>query len=119
LKNISQLIDYTGDKLEESLKSGLTFYRNYQFKEYGQSHCRLQKKWRTKIHNHAQGIITFTIFSDTKQAQNIFLWSIKYMSDNQGRFYYKKHPIYSIKTTFTNWSQAWMLLALINLKLAL
>ena len=118
LKNISELIDYTSDKLEKSLKNGLTFYKKYQFNEAGQSHWRLPKKWPTDIHNQAQGIITFTLFSDSEQAQNIYLWTIKHMYDNQGKFYYKKYPIYSIKTTFTRWSQAWMLLALINLKLA-
>ncbi|MBL4625607.1 MAG: hypothetical protein JKY42_10780 [Flavobacteriales bacterium] len=118
LKKISELINYTSPQLENSLEQGLNFYKKNQFDKKGKSLWRLPKTWPVDIHNQAQGITTFVLFADFQMAETIVDWTIENMYTGDGSFYYKKYPLYSIKTTFTRWSQAWMLLSCVNYKLS-
>ena len=105
-----------------ALKLGATYYFSKQFKENGQSIFRVPTEYPVEIHNQAQGIITFTrlsYLSDeySKFALTIADWTIKNMQSNKGSFYYKKYPLYIIKTPFMRWTNSWMLLALTELKI--
>ena len=84
---------------------------------------RVPTEYPVEIHNQSQGIITFTRLSYLSAeyanfATTIAAWTIQNMQNKKGYFYYKKYPFYTIKTPFMRWSQAWMLLALTELKAA-
>ncbi len=108
------------DRYKTAIKKGLEFYKNQQFFEDGRAIWRVPKKWPVEIHNQSQGIITFSRLgeynSDFKNfAKVISNWTIDNMQAKDGHFYYKKYPLYKIKTPFIRWSQAWMFLALTEL----
>ena len=107
----------------KALKSGTAYYFAKQFNKNGQSIFRVPTEYPVEIHNQSQGIITFTrlaYLSDNYAnfATTIAAWTIQNMQNKKGYFYYKKYPFYTIKTPFMRWSQAWMLLALTELKVA-
>ena len=114
---------YTGENkvYQNALKIGADYYFNKQFKKNGQSIFRVPNEYPVEIHNQAQGIITLTRLSYlnneyTAFATTIAQWTTDNMQSNKGYFYYKKYPLYTIKTPFMRWSQAWMFLALTELK---
>jgi hypothetical protein len=125
LDSIHYVIKYVGEyrAYQEALKKGAKYYLNNQFKENGQSIFRVPNEYPVEIHNQAQGIITLTRLSyldDTfgSFAKIVAKWTIENMQHKKGYFYYKKYPLYMIKTPFMRWSEAWMLLALTELKAA-
>lgn len=118
LKNINNL---TGNKLtsktNQAIHKGLEFYYSKQFDDQGRAIFRYPKKYPVDIHNQAQGIITFSKFSDydpkyKNMADSILKWTIKNMQDTKGYFYYQKYPIVTNKIAHIRWAQAWMFYAI-------
>lgn len=125
LDSIHYVNKYCGEKEEykKALKLGAAYYFSKQFKANGQSIFRVPTEFPVEIHNQSQGIITFTRLSYLSTeyanfAKTIADWTIQNMQSKKGYFYYKKYPLYTIKIPFMRWSQAWMLLALTELKAA-
>lgn len=125
IDSIHYVLKYCGEneKYAAALKKGADYYFKQQFKENGQSIFRVPKEYPVEIHNQAQGIITLTRLSYLSDeysgfAEKIAKWTIENMQSKKGYFYYKKYPSHTIKTPFMRWSEAWMLLALTELKVA-
>lgn len=118
---VIKYIPETADKFLPYLKKGLNYYRENQFLSNGQSLYRVPAKYPVEIHNQAQGIITFSRWTNIEsdfldQSEKIADYTIsKMQSSSKGFFYYKKYPWITIKTPFMRWSQAWMFLALTEL----
>lgn len=123
LESLHDFMIYTNsteEKYLKALRTGAEFYRREQFFDDGRSKWRIPIKWPVDIHNQAQGIITFSRLKRLdenylKFAQTIALWTISNMEDEKGFFYYQQFKFFSNKIPYMRWSQAWMLLALINL----
>lgn len=125
LDSIHYVLKYCGEneKYTAALKKGAAYYFKMQFKENGQSIFRVPKEYPVEIHNQSQGIITLTRLSYLSDeygafAAKIAKWTTENMQSKKGYFYYKKYPSHTIKTPFMRWSEAWMLLALTELKVA-
>ena len=125
LDSIHYVIKYCGENkvYQNALKKGTVYYFKNQFKPNGQSIFRVPAEYPVEIHNQAQGIITLTRLSYlsedyAKFSEIIAVWTAQNMQDKKGYFYYKKYPLYTIKTPFMRWSQAWMFLALTELNSA-
>ena len=125
LDSIHYVLKYCGvnEKYTHALKKGVKYYRNNQFDANGQSIFRWPKKYPVEIHNQSQGIITLSRLAYLNDdygnfSKTIAEWTTKNMQHKKGYFYYKKYPMYTIKTSFIRWSQAWMLLALTELNTA-
>ncbi len=123
LDSIHYVLKYCGDNETyfNSLKIGAEYYYKIQFKDSGRSIFRVPNEYPVEIHNQAQGIITLTRLSYLSEeyasfAAKIAKWTAENMQSKKGYFYYKKYPYHTIKTPFMRWSQAWMLLALTELK---
>ncbi len=123
LDSIHYVNQYCGENeaYTNALKIGVAYYFNNQFKPNGQSIFRVPNEYPIEIHNQSQGIITLIRLSYLSPNYSVFAatianWTIKNMQNKKGYFYYKKYPFYTIKTPFMRWSQAWMLLALTELK---
>lgn len=117
---VMKYIPETESKYRDAFKKGLNYYKEHQFLDNGQSLYRVPAKWPVEIHNQAQGIITFARWSHhdesyLKLSKKVADYSIQHMLSPKGYFYYKKYPWVTIKTPFMRWSEAWMLLALIEL----
>lgn len=118
LRSIDNL---TGGRLNSivnpAIETGLEFYYSKQFNEYGKGCFRYPKKYPTDIHNQAQGIITFSRFSDydpkfKMKAASILSWTIQNMQDEKGYFYYQKYRFFRNNLSYIRWSQAWMFFAI-------
>lgn len=121
LKRIKDLtgVDFPG--LNEAVAKGLEYYRRVQFTDEGVSLWRVPKARPVEIHNQAQGIITFSLFSGLDEeyapfARKILLWTIANMRSGKGFFYYRKFRHYTVRIPYMRWSQAWMLLAMVYYK---
>ncbi|MBC8343994.1 MAG: hypothetical protein H8E61_08440 [Bacteroidetes bacterium] len=123
LTSLINYIDHSGDNrpaITTAIKKGADFYRQHQFYPDGRSKWRYPKEWPVEIHNQAQGIITFSQLAEydpqyLEFAGKILDFTIEYMQDKRGYFYYQKHPNYTNKISYMRWSQAWMLLAMMEL----
>ncbi|MBL4592616.1 MAG: hypothetical protein JKX68_02240 [Flavobacteriales bacterium] len=125
LDSIHYVIKYAGENeaYKNALKKGTAYYFKHQFKPNGQSIFRVPKDYPVEIHNQSQGIISLTRLAYLSEdyapfAVAIAKWTVENMQNKKGYFYYKKYPMYTIKTPFMRWSEAWMLLALTELKIA-
>ena len=72
-------------------------------------------------HNVAQAILTILLLGNKNKSNDlvmkIFRKGMKYLyDDEQGIFYFQKYKHYTNRIPYMRWSQAWMLLALMNLK---
>ncbi|HEX9630120.1 MAG TPA: hypothetical protein VF961_08885, partial [Pyrinomonadaceae bacterium] len=48
-------------------------------------------------------------------AEKIAVWLLNNMRDNSGSFYYQRKRVYTLRTPFMRWSQAWTAYALARL----
>lgn len=122
LDSLCNYLTYTNLSNETYVKTlvkGLEFYITMQFHPSGYSYWRLPMKWPVDIHNQAQGIITgctlYKFFDQEKYlefSRKIIDWTVKYMQDPTGYFYYQKWPIFTNKIPYMRWGQAWMMLAI-------
>jgi hypothetical protein len=125
LDSLGKYYQYTGNQsVRNAISKGLDYYKNEQFFSNGRSLRRVPRIWPVDIHNQAQGIITFSKFSNYDEgylpfAQQIAKYTIKHMQDSKGYFYYQIHKHFVNKIPYIRWAQAWMLLALSHVKLKL
>ncbi|MFM9051814.1 MAG: hypothetical protein ACKOKF_05785 [Bacteroidota bacterium] len=124
LQSISELTGIWSEGTEVAVLNGLDFYRMKQFTLEGKSIWRYPKKHPVDIHNQAQGIITFSraakCFKDSVYkdfALRVAEWTITEMYDDAGgHFHYRKYPFFSNRIPYLRWADAWMLLALVELR---
>lgn len=108
------------EDLKESVRKGISFYKEKQFTEDGASLWRYPKKWPVDIHNQSQGIITFALLNEfgddlLEFAKVINEWTIENMQAKNGQFYYQKWPLVTSKVPYMRWNQGWMMVALTTL----
>jgi rhamnogalacturonyl hydrolase YesR len=125
LDSLIDFCEYTSEDneiLKNSIINGSEFYMKKQFNNLGCSKWRLPWNYPIDIHHQAQGIITFsklyTFFNDEKYlrfAEKIAKWTIDYMQNEKGFFYYQKWPFFVNKISYMRWGQSWMMLALSTL----
>lgn len=120
IKEVMQYIGQANENWKKAVDKGLAFYRNEQFFQNGQGKWRLPKIYPVEIHNQSQGIITFCHEKEYVDfAKVIALFTIENMQDKKGFFYYRKLKYYTHKIPYMRWSQAWMFMALVELKITL
>lgn len=116
LNNLNKLLPIKRQDVDDAIKKGLRYYKNYQFYSNGKSLWRIPKAWPVDIHNQSQGIITFNELAHYDDsyygfAKTIAQWTIENMQDKKGYFYYRIFKHHKHKIPYMRWSQAWMLLA--------
>lgn len=102
------------------LNKGIEFYKNYQFYNDSIALYRYPRRYPIDIHNQAQGIITFSKFSDLNSthivtAKKIADWTISNMQGPNGYFFLHRWPFLDNKIPYMRWGQAWMMLAISSL----
>lgn len=115
LRSIGQGIGTS--EFEPSLQKGFKFYRNHFFRDDGAPKYFHNRVYPIDIHSVAQSIITLLTFRDLDEdaervALAVFRWSMQNLWDSQGYCYYRKHLLFTDRTSYMRWSQAWMLLAM-------
>jgi hypothetical protein len=107
-------------EFESHLQRGLEFYRNHFFRDDDAVRYFHNRTYPIDIHCVAQSIITLLAFKDLDLgnvllARSVFQWAMNHMWDDRGFFYYRVLRLFTIRTSYMRWSQAWMLLAIATL----
>ena len=125
--NICALLDYqriTGDSsFEAAMLLGHQYYQNSFFTKEGAPKYFHHRTFPIDIHACSQAILHFIAFSSIdptalKHAWKTFQWTMRNMAAADGSFYYQRHRLWTNRTPYMRWGQAWMLRALAKLVLA-
>ncbi|RRJ33847.1 antibiotic ABC transporter permease [Halocatena pleomorpha] len=100
------------DRYEETIDRALSFYRETLFDPSGAPNWDENKTYPRDIHASAQGILVFTYAGDLDFARRILAWTLDQLYAGNGRFYYRKHRLYTTRITLMRWCQAWMAYAI-------
>jgi hypothetical protein len=108
------------EEFDVAIHRGFAFYRAHFFRDDGAPRYYHDATYPLDIHSAAQSIITLVKFQDPEEeninlAHSVLRWSLKNMWNARGYFHFQKLPLYTVRTSFMRWSQAWMLLALSTL----
>jgi hypothetical protein len=124
LDSLKCYIENTGDRTYwDGMWKGLEFYKRHFFEEDGCPRYYHDRTYPVDSQCMAQAIETLANFSTHDEesramAVKVALWAIGNMQDPQGYFYYRKYPLFNVKTPMLHWAQAttYRGLALLNLK---
>lgn len=100
------------DRYAETTEQALSFYRETLFDSSGAPNWDENKTYPRDIHASAQGILVFTYAGDLDFARRIIAWTLDQLYAENGRFYYRKHRLYTTQITLMRWCQAWMAYAI-------
>ena len=125
--NVCALLDYqqtSGDRtFEEAMLTGHRYYQATFFRSDGAPRYHHNRTFPIDIHACSQAILHFIAFSAIdplalERAWKTFHWTLKNMAAPDGSFYYERHRLWTNRTPYMRWGQAWMLRALARLQFA-
>jgi hypothetical protein len=125
--NVCALLDYqriTGDRrFERAMLLGHRYYQKTFFTPEGAPRYFHNRTFPIDIHACSQAILHFNAFSSIdpaarERASKTFHWTMKHMAAPDGSFYYQRHRLWTNRTPYMRWGQAWMLRALAQLLLS-
>ena len=102
--------------------AGHRYYQAAFFTEDGAPRYYHNRTFPIDIHACSQAILHFTAFSAIdpaalERAWKTFHWTLRNMAAPDGSFYYERHRLWTNRTPYMRWGQAWMLRALARLQL--
>jgi uncharacterized protein YyaL (SSP411 family) len=124
--NVCALLDYqriTGDPaFEHTMLRGHAYYQSNFFTAEGAPKYFHNRTFPIDIHACSQAILHFVAFSSIdpaarERALETFAWTMSNMAAPDGSFYYQRHRLWTNRTPYMRWGQAWMLRALAGLLL--
>jgi hypothetical protein len=124
--NVCALLDYqqiTGDRaFERAMLLGHRYYRTTFFAPDGAPRYFHNRTFPIDIHACAQAILHLIAFSSVdptalERASKTFHWTMTNMAAPDGCFYYQRHRLWTNRSAYMRWGQAWMLRALAGLLL--
>jgi hypothetical protein len=115
LRAIGGVLDTT--EFEPAVCRGYAFYANNFLRKDGAVKYFHDRDYPVDGHCVAQSLITLATLRDLRAdslelAHRVLVWALAHMWDRRGFFYYRVHRIWTIKTSYMRWVQAWMLLAM-------
>ena len=125
--NVCALLDYqriTGDPVfEQAMLLGHRYYQSTFFTDDGAPKYFHNRLFPIDIHACSQAILHFVAFSSIDptalpSAWKTFHWTMRNLAAPNGSFYYQRHRLWTNRTPYMRWGQAWMLRALARLLLA-
>jgi hypothetical protein len=121
--NLLALLAYrtaTGDcRFDAQLQRGYEFYRTAFFGPDGMPKYSPRSPYPLDIHSCAQAMLTFCAFEDSDalpRALQVFQWANRHMRNPDGSYAFQKHRLWTNRTPYMRWGQAWMFRALARLK---
>jgi uncharacterized protein YyaL (SSP411 family) len=124
--NVCALLDYqqiTGDRtFEHAMLLGHRYYQTTFFSGEGAPKYFHNRTFPIDIHACSQAILHFTAFSSVdpaaqERASKTFEWTMRNLAAPDGSFYYQRHRLWTNRTAYMRWGQAWMLRALARMTL--
>jgi hypothetical protein len=117
-----QYADVTRDKsFDHALDRGYHFYKRCLLRPDGAPKYFHNRVYPIDIHACSQAILTFCAFRDRDPealglAQRTADWTIHNMQSSNGTFFYQMHRLWTNRTPYMRWGQAWMFRALARLE---
>jgi len=109
VESLQRYHEVTGtSRYRDSLHEALRFYREELFDADGAPRWDEQSAYPRDIHAAAQGIIVFAAADQLPLANRILDWTRRHLYAGDGRFYYRKHLLYTKRITLMRWCEAWM-----------
>jgi len=102
------------DEWREGYERGVRFYRDNFFLEDGTPKYYHDRVWPIDIHSPAQAVAFFSGMGEEYEelTGRVATWMIANLQDQEGYFYFQKHPHYTNKIPYMRWGQAWAFHAL-------
>lgn len=122
--NLDALRSYrenSGDhSFDSAIELGYQYYQKTFFRHDGAPKYFNNRSYPIDIHSCSQAIITGCTFAPAKgslaQALRTAQWTLNHMRAREGFFYYQQHRLWTNRTPYMRWSQAWMFKALARLQ---
>ncbi len=117
IRESCQLVDV---EIEKALRVGYDFWRKSFFLADGWPKYYHDQLHPADSHAAATAIVTLTELRELDDgalalAEKIAAWTIENLRDASGYFYYQRRRLFTVRTPFMRWSEAWMLYALARL----
>ncbi len=113
---LDDYMECTGDtSVQNCLRKGFDFYQNAFFTTAGIPKLFPHKNYPIDSTAAGQSLLTLSKFLALPTAFNVANWMIDHMQSPQGYYYYRKNKMYTVKTSFMRWNNAWMLAGLSEL----
>lgn len=113
IEALLRFAEVTGEqRYEQALADAVAFYREDMFEDDGAPNWDESDAYPRDIHAAAQGILVFTYAGDLPTAGRILEWTLDNLYAGEGRFYFRKHRLYTKRITLMRWCQAWMAYAM-------
>jgi hypothetical protein len=108
---------YTGiTAFSDNIAKGLNYYTEHFFTPEGASKYYNDQLYPVDAHAPAQFVVTMARLQQFDQQRaridKVLDWTITYMFNRKGYFYYQKRKRFSSKIPYMRWAQAWMFVAL-------
>lgn len=114
-----------GDELRETMARGYAFWRAEFFLADGWPKYYHRSAYPADAHSAGASVSALIDLCDfdgiedkdeaRALAERVAHWTIRNLFDGSGRFYYQKRRLYTVRTPYMRWSQAWMTYALARL----
>jgi hypothetical protein len=118
----------TREEILRSLARGYRFWRSSFFLADGWPKYYHHSAHPADAHSAGAAIVALVELKETTSAglkefgteasalaARVALWAVRELYDRRGFFYYQKRRLYTVRTPYMRWSQAWMMYALARL----
>jgi hypothetical protein len=108
------------EKFNEAIARGYKFWRSAFFLADGWPKYYDDSPYPADAHAAAAAVVTLCDLQHFDSevlafASTVATWCIENLRDEDGFFYYQRRRLYTVRTAYMRWSQAWMLYALARL----
>jgi hypothetical protein len=104
-------------ELRRALSRGYAFWRSSFFLADGWPKYYHRAAYPADAHSAGAAVVAFAELKDAEPdalelAQRVARWAVRELFDPRGFFYYQRRRLYTVRTPYMRWSQAWMTYAL-------
>jgi len=113
LEALGRYLDVRGPDTEvaSAYRSGMAFYRTHLFEDNGAPRFEHDDPYPRDAHAVAQALRTFALDGsqpNRELAESLIDWSMERLYDEEGFFYRYQGRLFTDRTQYMRWSQAWM-----------
>lgn len=110
----------TREEIRRAIAHGYAFWRERFFLADGWPKYYHRAAHPADAHSAGAAVVALVELSDFEPsalelAARVARWSVRELFDRRGFFYYQKRRLYTVRTPYMRWSQAWMMYALARL----
>jgi hypothetical protein len=109
-----------GDEIRRAIVRGYEFWRSSFFLADGWPKYYHHSAHPADAHSAGAAVVALAELKDFEPdaldlAARVAAWAVRELFDRRGFFYYQKRRLYTVRTPYMRWSQAWMMYALARL----